>query len=118
MKKQTFLLIAICVAFLLGGANQVNAQTQTASDGVFKVKVGFHCANGKRLLETKLAEVKGVEKVEVNLETKEVSIKHNPDVVSSSDLVKAIENIGYYTELSDKTKPLHKKACDHDGEHH
>jgi copper chaperone CopZ len=117
MKKVSTLMIVLTIVSLFFGSSRLNAQTVAPEQGVFKVKVGFHCANGKRLLETKLQEVKGVQKVEVDLETKEVSITHNADEVSTKDLILAIEQIGYYTEFSDKTKPLQKKACTHGDDH-
>lgn len=116
MKKVSGLVIIMTIITLFLGSGELKAQTLATEKGVFKVKVGFHCANGKRLLETKLQEVKGVQKVEVDLETKEVSITHNAEEVSTNDLILAIEQIGYYTEFSDKTKPLQKKACNH-GDH-
>lgn len=115
---------AILFLFLLGITSvfTLTAQTvttqvpvipeATAKQNVFKVKVGFHCPNGKKLLETKLSEVNGVTKVNADVETKIVTIEHNSEIVSTKALVEAIEKIGYFTEYSDTTKPI-QKACSH-----
>lgn len=81
----------------------------------FSCKVEFHCANGKKLLETKLAEVPGITSFDVNLETKVIDFKFNPDKITKEGIVSEIEKIGYYTEFSNKEKEI-KKACSHGGE--
>jgi copper chaperone CopZ len=94
----------------------LSAQDGRAGD--FSCKVDFHCANGKKLLETKLAEVPGITSFVVNLETKVIDFKFDPEVISVKGIIAEIEKIGYYTEFSDKNKEI-KKACSHgSGEHH
>jgi len=107
--------IALMFLFLIG-VGSVQAQV-TAEPVVFKVKVFFHCANGKALLENRLGALKGVESVVADLETKVVSITHDPEVITKEKLIELIEQIGYLTEFSDPNKQI-KKACNHgDGEH-
>lgn len=118
MKKTILILFVLCITSLISlTAQTVTTQVPvipvaTAKNNVFKVKVGFHCANGKKLLEAKLSEVNGVTKVVADVETKIVTIEHNSELVTTQALVEAIEKIGYLTEYSDPNKPINK-ACSH-----
>jgi copper chaperone CopZ len=106
------------IAFLMLYSIILSAQVKTEPE-TFKVKVFFHCANGKALLDNRLSALKGVESAVADLETKIVSIQHNPEIISHEKLIEIIEQIGYYTEFSDQSKPINK-ACNHDhhdGEH-
>lgn len=116
MKKFVPLFMIITLVFFFAGT-QVSAQASNDKDSVLKVKVFFHCANGKKLLETRLAEVDGVVDVDADLETKVLSIKHKTAVITKEGLVEAIEKIGYLTEFSDPNKKI-KKACSHGEEGH
>lgn len=89
--------------------SQVSDQKSTES---FKVKVFFHCANGKALIEKKLGEIKEIESVVADLETKIVTVTYNSGSLTHEKIIEYIEGIGYYTEFSDQTKPI-KKACSH-----
>lgn len=118
MKKAILFLFLLSITSLLSlTAQTVTSQVPvtpaaTTKNNVFKVKVGFHCANGKKLLEAKLSEVNGVTKAVADVETKIVTIEHNSEIVTTQALVEAIEKIGYLTEYSDPNKPINK-ACSH-----
>lgn len=103
--KSIILVIAVT-------ALSLTLSAQDARVGDFSCKVEFHCANGKQLLETKLAEVPGITSFVVNLETKVIDFKFDPEVISVKGIIAEIEKIGYYTEFSDKNKEI-KKACSH-----
>jgi copper chaperone CopZ len=94
------------------------AGAQTISEpAVFSVKVHFHCANGKALLENRLNALNAVESAVADLETKVVTITYDPAVLTQEKLIELIEQIGYYTEFSDQSKKI-KKACSHDDHDH
>lgn len=118
MKKvvKVSLILSLVLFFV---ATKVSAQVPNDKEQVLKVKVHFHCANGKKLLEARLADLNGVADVNADLETKVVTIKHNTEVITKEGLVEAIEKIGYLTEFSDPNKKI-KKACSHgeDGHNH
>ncbi len=110
MKKQIvkLFLLAMLVCFLgnaYGQSNQV--------EKVEKIKTGFHCPNGKALIEKEMMKVDGVVSVVADVETKIVTIKYIDGKTNREKLVKAIETIGYTTE---DTKPgtTINKACSHD----
>ena len=116
MKKTTqlFMILSLIIFFI---GTKVSAQVDNDKEQVLKIKVHFHCINGKKLLEARLADLKGVNDVSADLETKVVTIKHNTEVINKEGLVEAIEKIGYLTEFSDSNKKI-KKACSHGEEGH
>lgn len=116
MKKIAPLFMIFTLVFFFAGI-KVSAQVSNDNEQELKVKVFFHCANGKKLLEARLAELDGVIDVNADLETKVLSIKHNTKVITKEGLVEAIEKIGYLTEFSDPNKKI-KKACSHGEEGH
>ena len=97
--KSIILLIAVT-------AFSFTLSAQDARVGEFSCKVEFHCANGKKLLETKLAEVPGITSFVVNLETKVIDFKFDPEVISVKRIIAEIEKIGYYTEFSYKNRKI------------
>ncbi len=108
MKRILKILLLSGTIFLLSlGVNAQEAKTENV-----KMKVDFHCGHGKSTLETKLKEVKGIESFVVDFETKTIDFNFDPKVITKDGIVEAIENIGFYTEFSDKTKEL-KRACSH-----
>jgi len=113
---KSLLSIALLGFFILSAGCSM---AQTAKDTeTLKVKVFFHCPNGKKLLETKLSGAEGVQSVVADLETKVVTIIYDPQLLNQEKLVDMIEQIGYYTEFSDKDKKINK-ACSHgDGDGH
>lgn len=78
-----------------------------------KIKTGFHCPNGKAMIEKELVKTDGVTSVLADLDTKIVTVKFVEGKTNRQELIKAIEKIGYTTE---DTKPgtTINKACSHD----
>lgn len=56
---------------------------------------GMTCASCVAVVEKSLKSVKGVHDATVNLATERASVEYDPDLVTSEQLVKAIENAGY-----------------------
>ncbi len=104
MKKIKFILFALLVMFVAG------TYAQTSKTSEIKIKVAFHCANGKATLEKELIKENGVSSAVADLGTKVVTIKYDPKKQNKDKLVAAIEKIGYATEFTkDGTKI--KSAC-------
>jgi copper chaperone CopZ len=97
--------------------NYANAQdTKKQKGSEVKIKVFFHCANGKALIEKELIKEPGISKVVADLETKVVTVSFDSKKTNKEKIVNAIEKIGYATEFTPKDKKINK-ACSHDGEH-
>ncbi|MDR2009751.1 MAG: heavy-metal-associated domain-containing protein [Bacteroidales bacterium] len=108
MKKiLKFLLLSGVIVLLNFSVNAQEVKTEN-----IKMKVEFHCGHGKKALETKLKEVKGIESFVVDFETKTIDFNYDPESINKDGIVEAVENIGYYTEFSDRTKQL-KSSCSH-----
>ncbi len=64
---------------------------------------GMHCAACTRAVEEALLSLEGVASSHVNLATERATVGYDPDSVSVSDLVEAVEGVGYAAEV-DKEK--------------
>ena len=106
MKKIKLFLLTMLVLFITG------TYAQTVANKEIKIKVTFHCANGKALLEKELVKEDGVSSAIADLETKVVTIQYDAEKQNQEKLVAAIEKIGYLTEFS-KEGAVIKKACSH-----
>jgi len=106
MKKIRLILLTMLVLFVTG------TYAQTVKKEEVKIKVSFHCANGKALLEKELVKEDGVSSAIADLETKVVTIQYDTEKQNKEKLVAAIEKIGYLTEFS-KEGTVIKKACTH-----
>jgi periplasmic mercuric ion binding protein len=107
MKKIRFILLTVMVVFI------ANTYAQDVKTEEIKIKVTFHCANGKAMIEKELIKEDGVSSVIADLETKIVTITYDPLKQNKEKLVAAIEKIGYETEYSKKDADI-KKSCTHD----
>jgi len=96
----------------------------TAFAGVEKVviKTSAQCDMCKERLEKSIGKLEGVKKVLLNVDTKELSVKFDNEVVSKDEIVKAINGTGYwadnsmpdreaYAKLDDCCKPKAKSCC-------
>ncbi|MGI6319675.1 MAG: heavy-metal-associated domain-containing protein [Bacteroidales bacterium] len=112
------LLMVMFLSFQLS-AQEAKIASKKKDGEITKIKVDFHCRNGKKLIDTKLVEFNGIKNVDADLKTKVVTIQYDPTVVKPEGIVSYIEEIGYYTEHSDRTKKI-ERACSHgeDGHSH
>ncbi|MEI6124516.1 MAG: heavy-metal-associated domain-containing protein [Bacteroidota bacterium] len=111
MKRKIIGLFALAVLFVCAG----NAFGQNKPEVIKeeKIKVVFHCPNGKALIEKELVKAEGVKEVYADLDTKVVTIKFVEGKTNKDELVKAIEKIGYVTEFTKEGTSINK-ACTHE----
>lgn len=107
MKSIRVILLSVLVLTMTG----IYAQTNNSEE--VKIKVNFHCANGKALLEKELIKETGVTSAVADIDTKVVTIKYETGKQNRDKLVAAIEKIGYATEFTKEGTEI-KKACSHD----
>jgi copper chaperone CopZ len=110
MKKNITIIFAFMLAFFFAG--NVSAQDKQVIKEQ-KIKVEFHCPNGKALIEKELIKYDGIKEVVADLETKIVTVKFVEGQTNKERIVAAIEKIGYKTEFS-KEGAVINKACTHD----
>lgn len=65
-----------------------------ATTKTFPIK-GMHCASCQHVIESTLKKKPGVENIEVNFATEKAKITFDPDQISTSEMTKAIEPLGY-----------------------
>lgn len=110
MKKQILSLLVLAVLFCFAGSAYGQTKQVIKEE---KIKTGFHCVNGKALIEKELMKTDGVTSVVADVDTKIVTIQYVEGKTDRKALVKAIETIGYTTEDT-KSDATIKKACTHD----
>ncbi|HNW91180.1 MAG TPA: heavy-metal-associated domain-containing protein [Bacteroidales bacterium] len=113
MKKHVLSVLILAVLFCFAGSAFGQSDKVIKEE---KIKTGFHCMNGKALLEKELMKVEGVTSVVADVETKMVTINYVDGKTNREKLVKAIEEIGYATEDT-KSSTTIKKACSHEQPH-
>lgn len=110
--KSSLIVLFVCFIGTSLFAQEKEIPKATEKNNTFVVNVDFHCGGGKARLENGLGKIDGVDEVDADLETKNVTIKHDSEVVSTKDLVRAIEKIGHATEYTCETTEI-KSACTH-----
>lgn len=117
MKRiQILMVLFIMTAFSAGvfAQNSSSAANTDSKTAVYKVKVFFHCGNGKALIESEMIKQRGILKVNADLETKIVTVEYDKTVIADTKtIVDYFHNIGYLTADSPKDTQI-KKACSHD----
>lgn len=114
---KTFKLLTLALTLVLFSISSITLAQDTEKLDKVAIKTFFHCANGKALIEKEIAKLDGVKAVIADLETKVVTIKYDTNKQSKESLNKALETVGYKTELTTEDTEI-KKACSHgDGEH-
>lgn len=106
MKKITFLIMTVLLLFVSG------TYAQKVKSEEIKIKVFFHCPNGKATIEKELVKENGVISVSADVNSQIVIIKFDKKKQNKEKLVAAIEKIGYKTEFS-KADVQPSKSCNH-----
>ncbi|MFQ6089773.1 MAG: copper ion binding protein, partial [Candidatus Methanofastidiosia archaeon] len=72
---------------------------------------GMTCASCVSTIEGGLSEVKGVEKVEVNLATEKASVIFDPELTKVNHLVSKVKELGYDVRIEKVTLPITGMSC-------
>lgn len=95
MKK---IIFATFVAFFILTSGSINAQ-KTSKYEVVKIKASITCNSCKQTIEKNIAFEKGVKDLEVDLETKMVTITYNSEKTNPGQLEAAIQKLDFKTEI-------------------
>ena len=87
--------IIILLPFLLVTLTVSAQEEKKSKQEEITIKTSVVCGMCKDRVEHDLAYEKGVKGVSVNLETKEVTVKYDPNKTTPNDIRKAISKIGY-----------------------
>jgi copper chaperone CopZ len=98
------LVILVIMQFTLAAASTAKAQDkkQVEKDKTMKCWVSMHCEGCKAKIDKNIAFEKGVKGLEADLATKTVTIKYNPKKTDAEKLEKAIQKLGFKTEVLEK----------------
>lgn len=66
---------------------------------------GMSCAACSARIEKKLSRTSGVKSANVNLATAKASVEYDPGVIKASELIKAVESLGYTAEKEKENAP-------------
>ena len=104
MKKIINILTAFVVLFALASNGEAIAQEKKKKDKTetMKVWVSMTCENCKAKVEKNIAFEKGVTGLEADLPTKTVTITYRTDKTSPEKLEKALQKLGFKTEMLDE----------------
>lgn len=119
MKNITKTIVAMLFVFVaIGASAQVNTTPANTGErqteiAVYSVKVLFHCANGKALLESELPKKRGVVSAVAHLDTKIVDVSYDKSLTRPETIIEYIHQIGYLVESDPADTKLDNKACTH-----
>ncbi len=111
MKIFKFISLGIMLLSFMCVTTNLNAQARKEiKTSVYKIKVMFDNAKDKVLIEKELLKEAGIVKVVADVSSKTVTIDFDGTKSDRIKISKAIENIGYQTELTPKDKKINKIA--------
>ena len=109
MKTIKILSVLLTIGFLYALPKDVQSQDVASKEVVYKSDIkGTACAN--KVSETLMQE-KGVEHTYVDLETKTIKVKYNPEATSKATIQKAINDAGYVAEDTKVYKGKASNCC-------
>lgn len=116
--------IKLCIAILflsvsVTGITQEKETKKSKEIKVLEVQTSAQCEMCKDRIEKNMAYEKGVKFVELNLETKVLTLKYREDKTTPEDLRKAISKIGYDADDVEADPIAYEKlpACCQKGGH-
>ncbi len=90
-------MIKLCVV-LLAATLLLSTDAFAATKSV-KVMTNLTCGDCKAKIETGLKGVEGIEKTDVDVASKIVTVSYDADAISESSITKKISGLGYTTEV-------------------
>lgn len=105
MKNLKSLVLTLALAFVF--TFSANAKTES-----LELNTNMHCGACKTKIENSLKTMNGIEKSDVNLETKVVKLSYNSEKVSKDNIVKTIADLGFKAdEVSSNVDSKDAKSC-------
>lgn len=105
MKNLKSLVLTLALAFIF--TFSANAKTES-----LELNTNMHCGACKTKIENSLKTMNGIEKSDVNLETKMVKLSYNTDKVSKDNIVKTIADLGFKAdEVTNTLDTKDAKSC-------
>lgn len=90
MRKYFRIMTSICLVLVLTVSMSLAKDIKE-----IKIKTSAQCEKCKPTIEKAVKKLSGIEKINLNLETKDAEVKYDADEVSSDKIKKAINLAGY-----------------------
>ncbi len=112
-KSQTVLLLTLLMSVMLGAGGKVSAQQQKKNYEEVQIQTSAVCGMCEERIEGNIAYEKGVKKVELDDETKIVTIGFDPRKTNADNMRTAISKLGYDADDVPADKEAYEKlpAC-------
>ncbi len=119
MKSIKLVLAVLFISFSIAGIAQEEKEKKGKEITVMEVKTSAQCEMCKERIEKNMAYEKGIKFVELDLETKVLTLKYREDKTTSEQLRKAVSKIGYDADDVDADPVAYAKlpACCQKGGH-
>ena len=72
---------------------------------------GMSCASCSARIEKKVGELEGVEKAGVNFGAELATVEYDPEIISSADVSRTIEKLGFEVPRVQKVFPVEGMSC-------
>lgn len=109
-----FSVSMVALLVIVAGLKPIAALAKDDKTANLKMKVEVHCSDGKARLIEGLKKVDGVKTVNVDVPKKTVDINYDPTKTDKDKLVKAVEQLGFYTEFTPKDAKVPNKCTNED----
>jgi len=86
------------------GYGVIEQQAAESNDAILKIS-GMTCAACSARIEKKLSSLPGIKSAHVNLGTERASVDFEPSVIKVSDMIKAVQALGYEAEKLESISP-------------
>ncbi|KAF7702381.1 copper-transporting ATPase 1 isoform X1 [Silurus meridionalis] len=101
---------------LSSSGNTSNGQASSHSSGgveLLKMRIeGMTCLSCTTTIEGKIGKLKGVQKIKVNLESKDASVSYVPYLITADEIVKQIGVAGFKASVKSKPRQLQLSSVD------
>jgi len=119
MKSIKLILAVLFISFSLAGVAQEEEKKKGKEIKVLEIKTSSQCEICKERIEKNMAYEKGVKFVELDVETKILTLKYREDKTTPEQLRKAVSKIGYDADDVEADPVAYEKlpACCQKGGH-
>ena len=110
MNKHIIRISILAVMLMIALVGIANAQgDKPAKSAVVKIKTSAQCGECKERIEGAMAKVKGIEKSDLNVDSKILTVNYNPEVVKPEEIKKAVTKVGYDADEMPANPKAYKK---------
>jgi periplasmic mercuric ion binding protein len=109
--KKTLSRITAILIFVLAFSRFITAQeaVQESKYKEIEIKTTAQCGMCKERIEEAVNDLDGIQKADLDVETKVLTVNYDPEEVDSEDIRKAVTRVGYDADDNKASKRAYKK---------